>query len=256
MLELYGVSVSFGGLTALDRIDLCLPAGGRHALIGPNGAGKSTLLHTIAGTVVPTAGRVAPAGRVAVAGRVVLAGRDVTPLPAHRRARLGMARTFQHPALLRRHTVRDNVAAALWRRQPSELARRSARRRVAAEAEALLERVGLGGTGGLVAGTLAHAQQRQLEFAIALAMRPRLLLLDEPAAGLSSAERVRLAGLVRDLPATLTVLLVDHDLDLVFDLATSVTVLHLGRMVTTGPPEQVRTDPRVDEIYPGTRARP
>jgi len=243
MLELYGVSVRFGGLAALDGIDLRLPAGGRHALIGPNGAGKSTLLHAIAGTVAPTA------------GRVVLAGRDITALPTHRRADLGVARTFQHPALLRRHTVRDNVAAALWRRQRSMLARRSVRRHVAAEAESLLERVGLGGTGGLVAGTLAHAQQRQLELAIALAMQPRLLLLDEPAAGLSAAERDRLAELVRDLPPALTVVMVDHDLDLVFDLATSVTVLHQGRMVTTGTPEQVRANPRMDEIYPFTQAR-
>lgn len=244
MLELYGMSVSFGGLAAVDGIDLRLPPGGRHALIGPNGAGKSTLLHAIAGTVAPTA------------GRVLLAGRDITALPAHRRAHLGVARTFQHPALLRRHTVRDNVAAVLWRRQGSVLARRSVRRHVVAEAESLLERVGLGGTGGLVAGTLAHAQQRQLELAIALAMQPRLLLLDEPAAGLSAAERDRLAELVRDLPPALTVVMVDHDLDLVFDLATSVTVLHQGRVVATGRPGQVRADPRVDEIYPGTQARP
>jgi branched-chain amino acid transport system ATP-binding protein len=240
MLEVSQVSVVFGGLRALDAVSLRVAPGARHALIGANGAGKSTLMHVAAGTVRPTS------------GRVILGGHDVTRTPAHRRARAGLARTFQQPALLRRHSAARNVTAAVWSRIGKDFAlavRPRQRRVVADEVEWLLDSVGLGRSGDHLAGELSHAQQRQLELAVALASRPRVLLLDEPAAGLAAPDVAELAKLIRTLPASLTILLVDHDLDLVFELADTVTVLDRGQHVMTGSPDEVRTDPRVNEVY-------
>jgi branched-chain amino acid transport system ATP-binding protein len=223
VLDVDRVTVDFGGVRALDAVTLHVAAGTRHALIGANGAGKTTLLHAIAGTVRPSG------------GRVLLGERDLTRLPAHRRARLGLARTFQQPTLLSRHSAAENVAAAIWRRDAliRPVVSAAHQRRVASEARAWLDAAGLAGTFGRAAGELSHAQQRQLEVAVALAMRPGLLLLDEPAAGLAAVDRSRLVELIRSLPASLTVVLVDHDLDLVYDIADSVTVLDQGRIAGT-----------------------
>lgn len=222
MLELHDVSVAFGGVRALDRVSLHVGAGARHALVGANGAGKTTVLNVIAGAVTPGG------------GRILLEGRDITRLPAHRRAQLGIARTFQTPSLFGRQSVADNVALALWRRERGRLlASQAWRRHIADAVDALLDQVGLTGKAHVPAASLPHGEQSLLDLAVALAGKPRLLLLDEPAAGLAPEDRCRLAELVETLPEAVAVLIVDHDSDLIDQLATAVTTLDHGRAATT-----------------------
>jgi branched-chain amino acid transport system ATP-binding protein len=244
VLAVAGLQRHFGAVRAVDGVDLALPAGARHALIGPNGAGKSTLFRLITGGLRPGA------------GRIQLDGRDVTALPEAGRARLGIGQTFQHSSLFFSMTVAENVALAAqlalgrpWWPLPGD--RPAVRRRVAE----LLAEVGLADRRGMTVAALAHGERRQLEVAVALATGPRLLLLDEPAAGMSPAESERLAALVQRLPPEITVLFVEHDLDLVFRLASRVTVLYLGRVLFTGTPEEVRQSPAVQEAYLGTGRR-
>jgi branched-chain amino acid transport system ATP-binding protein len=241
LLSLSGVSRHFGALKAVDDVSLDVPAGARHALIGPNGAGKSTLFKLVTGSMPVSAGRVS------------LAGADVTRLPEQARARLGISQTLQHSSLFTSQTVEQNVLLAAQRRHGSRtslLPRRqaAARDRVAE----LLDDVGLGSRRTSPVSDLSHGERRQLEVAVALACEPRLLLLDEPAAGMSPAESARLVELVRALPDSVTVVIVEHDLDVVFALARSVTVLHLGRVLLTGTPEQVRASDAVQEAYLGS----
>lgn len=243
-LELRSVSRHFGALRAVDEVDLTLPAGARHALIGPNGAGKSTLFRLITGTLRVTA------------GAVWLGEQDITGQREFRRARLGISQTLQHSSLFLPLTVEQNamLAAQQWRGTPwSLLPRRqpAARERVAE----LLGSVGLGARAAVTAGALSHGERRQLEIALALACEPRLLLLDEPAAGMAGAERERLVELIRALPSSVTVLIVEHDLDVVFQLASAITVLHLGRVLLTGSPSDVRASAAVREAYLGTANR-
>ncbi|MFY1692053.1 ABC transporter ATP-binding protein [Plantactinospora sp. WMMB782] len=228
----------YGSLVAVDRVDLRVADGERHALIGPNGAGKTTLLDLIGGAT-PVDG-----------GRIVFAGRDVTRLGPARRARIGIGRIHQRPAVWSSLTARENVEIAGWHRAGGfrSMGGRS-RRRLRESAEALLDRVGLAVVSAVPAGHLSHGQRRQLEIAMALAGRPRLLLLDEPAAGLSQLEVQRLAELLAGLPREVSVLLVEHRLDLVYTLADTVTVLHDGRLVATGEPDEVRTAPAVRRAY-------
>lgn len=243
-LEVRGLSRHFGALRAVDGVDLTVAEGARHALIGPNGAGKSTLFGLVAGTLRPTA------------GSVWLAGRDVTGRRESVRARLGVAQTRQHSSVFLPQPVAANVALAAQRRHGtpgSVLPRRQAATR--ARVDELLAQVGLTGRADVAAAALSHGERRQLELALALACEPRLLLLDEPAAGLSRGERDRLVELVGALPTTVTVLLVEHDLDVVFRLAATITVLHLGRVLLTGTPEQVRGSAAVREAYLGTADR-
>jgi branched-chain amino acid transport system ATP-binding protein len=241
-LELQSVAQHFGSLRAVDDVSLSVESGSRHAVIGPNGAGKSTLFALIAGTRAPTS------------GRVVVAGEDVTTMPEHRRASRGVVRTFQHSSLFLRCTALENVLLAAQRREGSSwsmlrpLSRRTALHTSATE---LLERVGLADRSAAPAGALSHGERRQLEVAVALATGPQLLLLDEPAAGMSPAETARFADLVRALPDAVTVLLVEHDLDVVFELADTVTVLHLGRHLLTGTPDEVRASDEVQTAYLG-----
>jgi len=244
MLELRGITRRFGELRALDDVSFPVADGARHALIGPNGAGKSTVFHVIGGALRPTA------------GRVLLDGRDVTGLAEWRRARLGIARTFQQSAVLLRATAAENVLVAVNREAglstrlvPTGGHRRAA---LADRCAELLDTVGLAGRAGVPAGALAHGERRQLELAMALGGRPRLLLLDEPAAGMSPVETEHLVELIRRLPREVTVLLIEHDLDVVFGLAETVTVLHLGRHLVTGTPAEVRADPRAREAYLAT----
>jgi branched-chain amino acid transport system ATP-binding protein len=240
LLELEGVTRDYGGLRAVDGVDLVLHAGARHGLIGPNGAGKSTLFKLIRGGEAPTA------------GHVRFDGRDVTHVREHRRARMGIAQTFQASSLFLSLTCRENVLLALQR--ASGEARRFARSRspgVDADADRMLGRVGLREKSGHGAATLSHGERRQLEVAIALASSPRLLLLDEPAAGMSPAEIERLAAVLEGLDDELAVLIVEHDLDFVFRVARDVSVLHLGVMLLTAPAAEVRTSDDVARVYMG-----
>ncbi|MEU4244259.1 ATP-binding cassette domain-containing protein [Actinoplanes sp. NPDC026619] len=228
LLSLEHVSARYGALTAVHPLTLTVDAGVRHAVIGPNGAGKSTLLHLIAGSR-PTTG-----------GRILFNGRDITGHAPHRRARHGIARTFQHPGVVTALTVGDNMRLAL----PG--ARRD--RRDAAVADAL-DRVGLAAHRGLAAGRLAYGQRRLLELGMALATPPALLLLDEPSAGLDPAGIGQVTTILAGLPDQTAVVLVDHHLPLVWAVADTVTVLHHGRHLTTGTPTTVQADPQVRDAY-------
>ncbi|MBT2469328.1 ABC transporter ATP-binding protein [Streptomyces sp. ISL-66] len=243
LLELRQVSKQFGSFKAVDDVCLTVRAGARHAIIGPNGAGKSTLFGLISGTLAPTG------------GNILVDGQDVTRLPVDRRVALGVAATFQHSSLFMRESVLENVLLAVLRPAGTGLGgwrKVSARAAAIAQAHTLLERVGLPTRHDVSAAALSHGERRQLEVAVALATEPRLLLLDEPAAGMSPAETARLTELIAALPREVTVLLIEHDLDMVFELADTVTVMHLGRHLKTGSPDEVRASAEVQSAYLGT----
>ncbi|MFV2102166.1 ATP-binding cassette domain-containing protein [Micromonospora sp. LOL_024] len=239
LLRLEAVTRTYGARQAVDEVSLDLHPGTRHAIIGPNGAGKSTLLHLIAGTLRPTS------------GRIHYAGHDIGRWPAHRRARAGIARTWQHPALARPLTAVQNVLLAAPGQRLTALRPQS---RAVAAAHTALAQVGLTEHAERTAGQLAYGDQRRLEIAVALAAQPRLLLLDEPSAGLAADEITRLTDLIRALPADISVLLVDHNLDFVAAVADTVTVLHHGQHITTGTPAAIREHPDVRRVYLGTDA--
>ena len=235
LLETEGLTRRYGSLVALDGVSLSVAAGARHAVIGPNGAGKSTLFALVTGSLRPTAGRIS------------FDGRDVTGRPDHARARAGMAKTFQHSSLFTSLPVLDNVALATRRAAGLGMAMVRPAGRHAAVREAAMRQLE-------PAAALSHGERRQLEVAIALATSPRLLLLDEPTAGMSAADSARFAELVESLGAAVTVLIIEHDLDVVFRLATRVTVLHLGRVLADGTPDEVRADETVQRAYLGDAA--
>jgi branched-chain amino acid transport system ATP-binding protein len=240
LLTVEAVTRRYGSLVAVNRVDLRVGEGERHALIGPNGAGKTTLLDLIGG-----------AGRVDE-GRIVFAGRDVTRLGPALRARNGVGRIHQRPAVWPTLSVLENVVVAGWRQAGGFRGvgtRARFRRRLREPATELLDRVGLAGSAPTTAAHLSHGERRQLEIAMALAGRPRLLLLDEPAAGLSGVEVHRLVELLAALPREMSVLLVEHRLDLVYKLADTVTVLHDGRLVASGVPDEIRNAPAVRRAY-------
>ena len=244
VLRCAGLSRSFGALKAVDDVDLAVESGARHALIGPNGAGKSTLFKLVTGTMR------------AAAGTVELNGQDVSRRSEVQRCRLGMSQTMQHASLFASMTAAETVALAVQRHDGRRIGLLPRKRpEVRARAEELLADVGLAGRSNVVVPSLAHGERKQLEVALALACNPSLLLLDEPAAGMSAAERARLVELVQGLPAEITVLFVEHDLDLVFALADAVTVLHLGRVLLSGTPAEVRASEAVREAYLGARRR-
>jgi branched-chain amino acid transport system ATP-binding protein len=239
MIETRELRREFGGIKALAGVTLKVAQGERRAIIGPNGAGKTTLFNVLTGELEPTA------------GQVRLAGEDVTGRRPHELARRGVARMYQRNELFEPLPARDNVAIAVaaaagpyrpFRAPPSK-------ERVAADD--LLERVGLGGRGAALARTLSHGERRQLELAVALAQRPRVLLLDEPTAGMSPAETARITALIASLDRSLTLVIVEHDMDVVFRLAERITVLHEGRVIAEGTPAQVRGDTLVNEVYLG-----
>ncbi|MEV0395292.1 ABC transporter ATP-binding protein [Polymorphospora rubra] len=238
--DLAGLTRSYGALRAVDDVTLTVRAGARHALIGPNGAGKSTMFKLLTGEVRATA------------GRIHYFGTDITRYPQPRRSRLRIAQTYQHSSVFMPLTVRENVALAAQRVQGIGTvwwrgARRYPDRGVWAERN--LAAVGLEQRADDLASALSHGERRQLELALALASRPRVLLLDEPTAGMSAAESAAFVALVKGLPAELTVIIVEHDLDVVFSLATQISVLHHGRLLATGDPDQVSADPAVQEAY-------
>jgi len=244
LLELRGVGRSFGALKAVDGVDLDIESGARHALIGPNGAGKSTLFRLISGEMAVTS------------GTVTLSGDEVTKLSQVRRARRGLAQTMQHSSLFLTQTAAQNVALAAQRHRGSArwlLPRRQ--RDVDDRVADLLDEVGLSERAQVPVSSLSHGERRQLEIAVALACEPRLLLMDEPAAGMSLAESGRLTELVLALPRDITVIIVEHDLDVVFALAERVTVLHLGQVLLTGSPDEVRGSAAVQEAYLGSSTR-
>ena len=244
LLEMRGVGRSFGALKAVDGVDLDVESGARHALIGPNGAGKSTLFRLISGEIAVTS------------GTVTLSGDEVTKLSQVRRARRGLAQTMQHSSLFLTQTAAQNVALAAQRHRGSArwLLPRS-QRDVDNRVTELLAAVGLLERGEVAVSALSHGERRQLEIAVALACEPRLLLMDEPAAGMSPAESGRLTELVLALPREITVVIVEHDLDVVFALAERVTVLHLGKVLLTGTPDEVRESVAVQEAYLGASTR-
>lgn len=244
-LELTGVSRSFGQIHAVDNVSFQLARGARHALIGPNGAGKSTLFNLIAGTVRLSA------------GQITFHGQNITTAPEHKRAGMGIARTFQHSQLFLNETVIENVLLATFRKHRVSWAfgkTVSSYRRHNATAYELLDRVGLADKAPENAGALSHGERRQLEIAVALAVEPTLLLMDEPVAGISAAETASFLQVVNDLPSDVSVLLVEHDLDVVLSFASAVTVLHLGQHLITGSPDQVRASPAAQDAYLGAAA--
>ncbi|MBS0517614.1 MAG: ABC transporter ATP-binding protein [Proteobacteria bacterium] len=232
----------FGGLLATDNVSIDVMPGEIHALIGPNGAGKTTLVSQLTGNLRPDT------------GTIRFAGRDVTRLPLHARVRLGLARSFQITAVLRDFTALDNVALAVQAHRGHSfrfLADVRTDRSLRDPARRGLEAVGLGARADTLAATLSHGEQRQLEIAMALAGEPRLLLLDEPMAGMGPEESQRLVGLLRELKSRCGMLLIEHDMDAVFALADRITVLVYGRAVATGTPEEIRADAQVRQAYLG-----
>jgi branched-chain amino acid transport system ATP-binding protein len=241
-LQLSAVSKSFGGLLAVNAVDLLVRAGERRALIGPNGAGKTTLFNLIAGALPVSS------------GRITLFDTDVTRAAQHRRAALGLTRTFQITNLFPTLTVLDNVVLAAQARTPARFAMLRpviGFAQVTVAARQALGAVGLDDRAATRVDRLSHGEQRQLEIALALAGRPRVLLLDEPAAGLSQAEVRHMTALLRGLDPAITLLIIEHDMDMALAIAEQVTVLHDGRVIADGSREAVRADPAVREIYLG-----
>jgi branched-chain amino acid transport system ATP-binding protein len=242
LLVVRGLRKRFGGLVATDGVDLDVADGETLAVIGPNGAGKTTLIAQLSGDLVPDA------------GSIHFAGEDVTALPAPTRSARGLARSFQITSIFREFSALDNVALAVqahaghsfhfWRRARQERALRE-------PARAVLEQVGLGERAEVEAGALAHGEQRQLEIAMALATGPRLLLLDEPVAGMGPDESQRMVRLLRTLRGRHTLVLVEHDMDVVFALADRISVMVYGRVIATGAAEAIRGNAEVRRAYLG-----
>jgi len=245
LLEIEGLAKRFGGVVAADGISLTLQAGELHAIIGPNGAGKSTLIAQLTGEIAPDS------------GYIRFDGEDITAVPAYRRSQLGLARSFQVTTLFPDFTAIDNVALCVqahsghsfrfWRNARSETELRD-------RAKAALQRAGLADRAATVVGDLSHGERRQLEIAMALAARPRMLLLDEPMAGMGPEESARLVRLLQALKGEVTVLLIEHDMDAVFALADRISVLVYGRIIATGGPAAIRADAAVREAYLGEGA--
>jgi len=243
ILELKNLSKSFDGLQATNHVALRIMAGDRKAIIGPNGAGKTTLFNLITGIYPVTS------------GQVVLFGQDVTNWPSHRRTALGMARTFQVTSLFPGLTVLDNVLLAIQGLRLSKFVMwrfMSSYKDMYAKAYKLLERAGFFDRKDTEVRNLSHGEQRQLEIVLGLASDPKILLLDEPTAGLSTGESAEMAHFLLKLDPNLAILLIEHDMDVVFDVADEISVLHFGEVLETGTPEQIKKSPRVQEIYLGT----
>ena len=242
VLQTVGLRKRFGGVQAVNGVDLAVPAGDVRAIIGPNGAGKTTLFNLMSGALAHDS------------GEIYLEGEEISGLPPDALCRRGLGRTFQITSIFRRLTVLENVQTACLshHRRHYNLVQR-ARRLYRDEATALLERVGLGDQAERPSGVMAHGDQRRLELAIALAGQPRLLLLDEPTAGMAPRERHQLMDLVAGIAADtgLTVVFTEHDMDVVFAVARRITVLHQGAVLTEGPPADVRANAEVQRVYLG-----
>jgi branched-chain amino acid transport system ATP-binding protein len=244
LLEIERLSKHFGGVVASDAISLALGPGELHAIIGPNGAGKTTLIGQLTGEIAPDG------------GRIRFGSRDITALPVYRRSRIGLARSFQISSLFPEFTALDNVALAVqahsghsfrfWRDARREQALRE-------PARGALDRVSLAGRADTRVADLSHGERRQLEIAMALATKPRMLLLDEPMAGMGPDESARLVGTLRALKGGITILLIEHDMEAVFALADRISVLVYGRIIASGTPDAIRADAAVRQAYLGER---
>jgi branched-chain amino acid transport system ATP-binding protein len=232
----------FGALAVTDEASFEVRAGEVHALIGPNGAGKTTLIHQISGALKPDG------------GRIIFDGQDLTHAGMAAHVRAGLVRSYQITSIFKRYSVLDNLALAIQARRPGRPGwwrAAVADERIYAEADALLTQIGLQSQGERVAGSLAHGEQRQLEVGLALAAKPRLLLLDEPMAGMGPDESERMVALLQSLRQDLTLLLVEHDMDAVFRLADRISTLLNGRVIATGSPQEIREHPEVVKAYLG-----
>jgi len=241
-LHTENLSKAFGGFKANTDVSLALPPGARHALIGPNGAGKTTLINLLTGVLAPSA------------GDVFLGGERITGLPQHERVKRGVTRTFQINTLFHGLTVLESVVlaicerdgrAAVWHRTVASLGKE------VEEARELLRSLRLDADANTLSRNLPYGRQRLVEIALALATRPRILLLDEPAAGIPSAESAELFGVLAALPKDVTILFIEHDMELVFRFAERITVLVGGKVLTDGTPSEIAADPRVREVYLG-----
>jgi branched-chain amino acid transport system ATP-binding protein len=242
LLQIEGLSKRFGGVVASDQISLAVRKGELHAIIGPNGAGKTTLIGQLGGEIAPDA------------GRIRFENLDITGLPGWRRSQLGLARSFQITSLFSDFTVLDNVALAVqahaghsfhfWRNARSEASLRE-------PARAALARLAISARADVLVSRLSHGEHRQLEIAMALATRPRMLLLDEPMAGMGPDESGRMVETLRELKRDLTILLVEHDMEAVFALADRITVLVYGRIIASGTPAAIRANAQVRQAYLG-----
>lgn len=230
ILSTRGLTKSYAGVTAVDHVDFDLPKGEIRALIGPNGAGKSTFVGLLCGRIPATS------------GKVTFDGRDISALPAHRRIALGIAYTFQITSVFSGLSVHENIA----------LAARRTGGNVAARVAAVLERVGLSGRADQTAGDLSYGHQRILEIAMGLVQAPRLFILDEPTQGLAEAEVEAFKMLIRSLGAATTVLLIEHNMDVVMETADRITVLDQGRILAEGTPDEIRANRAVQAAYLGT----
>ncbi len=242
LLKVDGITKRFGGVLASDDISLSVPRGELHAIIGPNGAGKTTLIGQLTGEIVPNA------------GTIVFDGQDITAQPTYMRSMLGLARSFQITSLFPDFTALDNVALAVqahaghsfhfWRKARDEMGLRD-------PARAALDHVGLSQRADTIVSSMSHGEHRQLEIAMALATRPRMLLLDEPMAGMGPEESARMVQTLLDLKKQYTILLIEHDMEAVFALADRITVLVYGRVIATGLPEEIRANADVRQAYLG-----
>ena len=241
-LRTEGLSKRWGAFNAVSDVSLTFAPGARHALIGPNGAGKTTFINLLTGVFPPTA------------GQVFLGDENITGLPQHVRVKRGMTRTFQINTLFPGLTVLESVVLAICERQGrAGVAWRTvaAEREAAMEGEALLDTLQLRRERDEATRNLAYGKQRLLEIALALATRPKILLLDEPAAGIPAGESAELFGVISQLPRDVTVLFIEHDMDLVFRFAERITVMVAGKLLTEGTPAEIAADPRVKEVYLG-----
>ena len=239
ILRTEALTIRFGGLTALNHVDLAVGREEIRAVIGPNGAGKSTFFNCLTGVLAPTS------------GRILFRGEDITGLPPNRISQKGIARSYQITNILPNTSVLENVRIAAQSRHHGWQMLRHYRASgdLIGKAEAVLQRVGLRGKAEELAGNLSHGEQRNLEIAIALATEPLLLCLDEPTAGMSAAETHETIALVRDIAPNLTILIVEHDMQVVMELADRITVLHYGEVLAEGTPAEIQQNPRVLEVY-------
>ena len=247
LLEVRGLTKRFGGLVVTDDVNLGIRRHETHALIGPNGAGKTTLIGQLSGALAPDR------------GQVLFDGRDVTRLSAYERARLGFARSFQITSVFHHFTVRDNVALAVQARSGSSFRfwkPVADEQPLYAAASGILQEVGLGAIADRMAGTLSHGEHRQLELALAVATDPQLLLLDEPTAGMGPEESERMVTLIERFKQSYTILLVEHDMDVVFRLADRISVMVSGRLIASGSGEEIRANAQVRSAYLGEDEAP